>query len=244
MKPGISSKWIVGLIAIGFLSPTFGAEHEVKPEPAGDYVFLLHGLGRGAWSMKRLEWQLQKENYRVINVSYPSTRLSIQESANWLDNIVKEHASSCTGKIHFVTHSLGGIVVRQYLANRKLSGLGRVVMLAPPNQGSELAEKFRNNFLYRHFAGPSGQQLGVELGGLPARWPKLDYDVGVIAGNRSLNPLFSAWIPGRDDGKVSVQSTRLDGMRDFRVVHHTHTWLAWSRDVIGDTVRFLRTGQF
>jgi len=244
MKSCISSKWIVVLIAIGFWSPTFGSEDRAKQASTGDCVFLLHGLARGKWSMKRLEWQLQKEGYQVINVDYPSTRLSIQQSAEWLDNVVKQHTSSCTGKIHFVTHSLGGIVVRQYLANRKLSGLGRVVMLAPPNQGSELAQKFRKNFFYRHIAGPSGQQLGVGLDGLPARWPKLDYDVGVIAGNRSLNPLFSAWLPGRDDGKVSVQSTRLDGMRDFRIVHHTHTWLAWSKDVIGDTVQFLRTGQF
>lgn len=244
MKSNLINKCIVVLLTFSFLGSSFGAEEPARHSATGDCVVLLHGLGRGTWSMKRLEWQLQKQNYHVINISYPSTRLSIQEAAVWLDDAVKQRASSCTGKIHFVSHSLGGIILRQYLSNHKPSSIGRVVMLAPPNQGSELADKFKNNLLYRHFTGPSGQQLGVGLAGLPAQWSKVDYDLGVLAGDRSLNPLFSAWIPGRDDGKVSVQSTRLEGMRDFRVVHHTHTWMASSGEVIADTIQFLKSGNF
>jgi pimeloyl-ACP methyl ester carboxylesterase len=211
----------------------------------GDYVVLLHGLGRSPLSMKRLEWALEKENYRVINVAYPSTRVSIQDAANYrLAPVLKERTTDATVKIHFVTHSLGGIVLRQFLSNHRIENLGRVVMLAPPNQGSELAERLRNNFLYRLFTGPSGQQLGTSAGSVPKQLDLVDFELGVIAGDRSWNPLFSAWIPGADDGKVSVRSTEISGMRDFLVVHHSHTWMAWSGNVSSAVAQFLRTGCF
>src|SRR5947209_14030337 len=121
----------------------------------GDYVVLVHGLGRTAWSMKRLAWTLAAEGYRVINVSYPSTRLSIQDAADaWLAGLLQERASNRKAKIHFVTHSLGGIVLRQYLLEHQVENLGRVVMLAPPNHGSELADRLQHNFLYRRLTGP------------------------------------------------------------------------------------------
>jgi triacylglycerol lipase len=211
----------------------------------GDYVVLLHGLGRTPLSMKRLQWTLEKENFRVINVAYPSTRVSIQDAADhWLGEILSERTTNRTVNIHFVTHSLGGIVLRQYLSNHRIENLGRVVMLAPPNQGSELAERLRNNFLYRLATGPSGQQLGTSAGSVPKQLGPIDFQLGVIAGDRSLNPLFSAWIPGPDDGKVSVRSTEISGMRDFLVVHHSHTWMAWSGNVVSAVAQFLRTGRF
>ncbi len=212
---------------------------------AKDYVVLLHGLGRTSFSMKRLEWALKRQNYRVINPGYPSTRLSIQEIANgWLGDMLSRRITDHTVKIHFVTHSLGGIVLRQYLSEHKLENLGRVVMLAPPNQGSELADRLKGNCFYRCFTGPSGQQLGTDAFSTPKRLGPADFTLGVIAGDRSLNPLFSAWIPGSDDGKVSVRSTQMGGMQDFLVVHHSHTWLAWNRTVITAVVQFLKTGRF
>src|SRR5882724_4080594 len=219
---------------------------ETKLTAAGrDYVILLHGLGRTPLSMKRLEWTLRRENYRVINVAYPSTRISVQDAADhWLGDVLRQQTTDPAVKIHFVAHSLGGIVLRQYLTNHKIENLGRVVMLAPPNQGSELADRLRNNCLYQLTTGPAGQQLGTGDASVPKQLGPVDFELGVIAGDRSLNPLFSAWIPGPDDGKVSVRSTQIPGMQDFLVVHRTHTWMAWSRQLGGAVVQFLRDGCF
>lgn len=209
-----------------------------------DYVVLLHGLGRTPLSMKRIEWTLRKQNYRVINVSYPSTRVSIEDGADqWLDNVLKNQVADSSAKIHFVGHSLGGIVLRQYLTNHEIPHLGRVVMLAPPNHGSELAERLRNNCLYRLATGPAGQELGTSEGSVPYRLGPVDFELGVIAGDRSLNPLFSSWIPEPDDGKVSAESARMPGA-EFLLVHHSHTWMAWSARVNSAISQFLLTGHF
>lgn len=217
----------------------------MNPTPAKDYVILLHGLGRTPLSMKRLEWTLRRENYRVINLAYPSTRISVEDAADhWLGDVLRKQTTDKTVKIHFVAHSLGGIILRQYLSDHQIENLGRVVMLAPPNQGSELADRLRNNCLYRLATGPAGQELGTGDMSLPQKLAPPNFELGVIAGDRSLNPLFSAWIPGPDDGKVSVLSTQIPGMQDFLLVHRTHTWLAWSREVSGAVSQFLETGSF
>jgi pimeloyl-ACP methyl ester carboxylesterase len=217
---------------------------EAPPIRPGDCAVLVHGLGRTSWSMKRLDWALTKEGYRVINASYPSTRLSVQDAADdWLAGLLQERVD-LTAKIHFVTHSLGGIILRQYLSEHPIENLGRVVMLAPPNRGSELVDQLRHKPLYRLLTGPAGQQLGTEASSLPNRLGPATFDLGIIAGDRSLNPRFSAWIPGPDDGKVSVRSARLHGMQDFLIVHHSHTWMMWRSAVTGAVVRFLKCGRF
>jgi pimeloyl-ACP methyl ester carboxylesterase len=217
----------------------------INSAASNDYVILLHGLGRTPLSMKRLEWTLRRENYRVINLAYPSTRISVQDASNhWLGRVLCEQTTDPTVKIHFVAHSLGGIVLRQYLSNHQIKNLGRVVMLAPPNQGSELADRLRNNCLYKLTTGPAGQQLGTGDASVPLQLAPPNFDLGIIAGDRSLNPIFSACIPGPDDGKVSVRSTQISGMQDFLVVHRTHTWMAWSRQVSTAATIFLRSGYF
>ncbi len=222
-----------------------GAEPGGLQSNAGDYVVLLHGLGRTPLSMQRLEWTLKRQKYRVINPGYPSTRISIQDAADhWLGEILREQITDPAVKIHFATHSLGGIVLRQYLSNHKIENLGRVVMLAPPNQGSELADRLKGNCFYKFFTGPCGQQLGTDVSSVPKRLGPASFGLGIIAGDYSLNPLFSTWIPGPDDGKVSVRSTRIEGMQDFLVVHHSHTWMAWSKEVALAVAQFLKTGQF
>jgi pimeloyl-ACP methyl ester carboxylesterase len=178
-------------------------------------------------------------------VSYPSTRLSIQAAADeWLANLIPNATSDRTVKIHFVTHSLGGIVLRQYLLTHQLENLGRVVMLAPPNEGSELADRFRHNRLYKLLTGPAGHELGTDRGSVPNRLGPAAFELGIIAGDRSLNPVSSAWIPGPDDGKVAVRSTPLEGMKDFLLVHHSHTWMMWRTDVAASVARFLKCGYF
>jgi len=236
---------MVAVMALNFLKPAVdGAEIGLRPNSGGDYVVLIHGLGRTAWSMKRLEWTLERKHYRVINLSYPSTRLSIPAAAKRLEDVLNERISDRKARVHFVTHSLGGIVLRQYLLDHRPENLGRVVMLAPPNRGSELAVKLKSIWPCQFLLGPAGRRLGTDPGSVPRRLPPADFELGVIAGDRSLNPLFSAWIPGPDDGKVSVQSTRVEGMSDFLLVHHSHTWMTWNRDVVSATVQFLQAGRF
>jgi pimeloyl-ACP methyl ester carboxylesterase len=207
-------------------------------------VILLHGLGRTRWSFWRVEQALRHDGYHVINLTYPSREHAIGDLArDWLAPLIAAQLSA--PRLHFVTHSMGGILLRCYLRDHAIPNLGRVVMLAPPNAGSELADRLKPTWLYRTVNGPAGQELGTS--GLPVAlgpWPAGAGELGVIAGDRSLNPLFSSWLPGPDDGKVTVARARLDGMKDFVTVHASHTWLAWRGAVIAQIQAFLRCGRF
>ena len=215
------------------------------PSNHGDYVVLLHGLIRTSTAMKRLEWAFEDAGYRVINVTYPYTRHSIEDIADIsLAEVLKEQIQDPNAKVHFVTHSLGGIVLREYLANNQLPNLGRVVMIAPPNHGSELVDKFKNFPFFKFFTGPAGQQLGTDSNSIPQQLGPAHFELGVIAGDRTLNPFYSWFIPGPDDGKVSVASTRLEGMEDFLIVHSSHTYLPWRKQVVTACVQFVREGEF
>jgi pimeloyl-ACP methyl ester carboxylesterase len=222
------------------LLPAAAALHAEPPET----VILLHGLGRTRWSLWRVEQTLRHDGYQVINLTYPSRTQSVEALAqNWLAPLIA--AQSFAPRLHFVTHSLGGIMLRCYLRDHPVPNLGRVVMLAPPNRGSEVADRLRPTWFYRTVNGPAGQQLGTH--GLPrtlAPWPAGAGQLGIIAGDRSLNPLFSFWLPGPGDGKVTVASARLAGMTDFITVHTSHTWLAWRSEVLGQIEAFLRSGRF
>jgi pimeloyl-ACP methyl ester carboxylesterase len=209
-----------------------------------DTVILLHGLGRTRWSSWRVELALRHDGYKVVNVTYPSRSRSVEELArDCLAPLVAAQAAA--PRLHFVTHSMGGIVLRCYLRDHAVPNLGRVVMLAPPNAGSELADRLKPTWLYRTVNGPAGQELGTKgLAAALGAWPAGAGELGIIAGDRSLNPLFSAWLPGANDGKVTVASARLAGMTDFLTVHSSHTWLAWRGAVIGQIKAFLRAGKF
>lgn len=217
---------------------------------AADTVILLHGLGRSPLSMSRLAMALRAAGYEVRNIGYPSQRADLATLADSTLGPVFADASSSSAigsRVHIVTHSMGGILVRQYLRDHGVPpALGRVVMLAPPNQGSALVDRLRDWKLYRFVNGPAGVQLGAApdsapntLGPAPA-----GAEVGVIAGDRSLNPLFSAWLAGPDDGKVSVASTHLAGETAHVTVPHSHTWLMWRRPVLDEVRAFLRDGRF
>jgi len=218
---------------------------DAKPGPPQDVVVLLHGMGRTKLSMKRVEWALEDRGYRVVNLSYPSTRFCIEDLAEkHLRPALEKIQKSFPRRVHFVTHSLGGILLRQYLATHALTNLGRIVMLGPPNHGSEVTDKLRRWFFFRLLVGPSGHQLGTGADDLPRKLGPARFEVGIIAGDRSVNPLFSRLLPGSDDGKVTVASARLEGMSDFLVVHHSHTWMAWRRAVVRQVVGFLEKGKF
>lgn len=206
-----------------------------------DVVVLLHGLGRTPLSMLALSLAARHRGYRVINWHYRSTRHTIAEHA---DAFAREVAPSLEGapRVHFVTHSLGGIIVRQFFATHTLPNLGRVVMLAPPNGGSEVADVLQRSRFVACAVAPV-RELGTAS--VTTSLPAATFPVGVIAGSRSHIPLFSRWMQHvPNDGVVAVDRTRLAGMRDFLVLHRTHTMLPWSHDAIGETFRFLEEGRF
>jgi len=223
------------------------AEEAPKPGTRGTVV-LLHGLGLRSWAMARLAGALKADGYRVINLSYPSRTLPLDQLASdWLPAQLRAAQLQPTDRVNFVTHSMGGIVVRLYRRDHPADHLGRVVMLAPPNQGSEVVDQLNAFAPFRWFTGVNGRRLGTEATSLPntlGAWPAGAGELGVIAGDRSLNPVFSAWIPGPNDGKVAVARTRLEGMTDFIVVHHSHTWLQWCDDTFTQVRAFLQQGKF
>jgi triacylglycerol lipase len=211
----------------------------------GDYVVLLHGLGRTAISMKRLEWSFKGHGYRVINLTYPSRKFSIEHLTDvCLRRLLEEKIMDPSARVHFVTHSLGGIILRQYLANHHLENLGRIIMLAPPNHGSEIIDRLKANMLSRNFLSLSAQQLGTGANDVPQKLGPVHFECGIIACDRSLNPFLSCLLPGPNDGKVTVQSTKVEGMQDFLILHSTHTWLMWRERTLRQTLHFLETGHF
>ena len=242
MKPFL----LFAFITLSLFFPHSGFCKESQDRRArNECVILLHGLGRTEQSMAKIKTRLDKEGYQTVNYGYPSTEQNIQELA---DTHVSEAVNSCKKQspdtIHFVTHSLGGILVRQYLQNHSLSNCGRVVMLSPPNKGSEIAEKLRDTFLYKFITGPAGQQLGTSENSVPNTLSPMDVEVGIITGNRSFDPWFSFMIEGDDDGKVSVEHARLEEMNDFLVVESAHAFIMRNPEVIDQIVFYLMNGKF
>jgi triacylglycerol lipase len=232
---------------------------------SADTVVLLHGLGRTGWSMSQIAAALEREGYRVVNLTYPSRTVPLESlAAEWLPNQLKARGvalaernvegNDAPARVHFVTHSMGGILLRVWLRSGALpQNLGRVVMLAPPNAGSQVTDRLNTFPPYGWFTGVNGRRLGTRDTDLPRAlgpWPgATDHaarvgTLGIIAASRSLNPLFSAWLPGPDDGKVTVESTRLAGMSDHLVLPFTHTWMAWRVETARQIGIFLRDGRF
>ena len=213
---------------------------------AADCVILLHGLIRSASSMNPMQRALDEAGYITANIDYPSRDLTVEELAPIAVGAGLEacRAAADVERIHFVTHSLGGILVRQFLSTGESPELGRVVMIGPPNQGSAAVDELGGVPGFDWLNGPAGRQLGKGDDSVPLQLGPADFELGVIAGNRTIDPLTSAVLDNPDDGRVSVEDTRLDGMADFVVVEHSHAFMMRMRKTIELTVNFLQTGSF
>jgi triacylglycerol esterase/lipase EstA (alpha/beta hydrolase family) len=182
----------------------------------------------------------------TLNLDYPSRRKALEPLADDLHEAISRFADGSKGSIHFVGHSMGGLLARVYIAKYRPERLGRVVMLGTPNGGSEIADRLKNFFAYRTYFGPAGQQLVTQRNAATdAILPRIDYPVGVIAGNRSVYPIASALLlPRPNDGRVSVENTGLDGMTDHIVIGASHPWMVRNRLAIEQTIAFLLDGRF
>ena len=215
----------------------------LPPTQATECAVLLHGLARTSSSMNKMAVAFAEAGYTASNLDYPSRKHPVEQLASLA---LEAGMLQCPpgSVIHFVTHSLGGILVRYYLEQDNIPNLGRVVMLAPPNQGSEVVDKLRYFPGFKMFNGPAGMQLGTGEDSIPSQLGPVDFELGIIAGSKTFNPLLSLYLKNPDDGKVSVENTKVEGMTDFIVVPRRHPFIMKSPDVIAQTLSFIKTGQF
>ncbi len=217
----------------------------VPAADSSECVVLLHGLNRSWRAMGTMADALQEAGFTTANVDYPSQAGPIEELAPLsVGTGVAECRSTGATRIHFVTHSIGGILLRYQHQQEPITELGRVVMLGPPNQGSEIVDILRDWPGMEAISGAAGMQLGTGKDSIPSQLGPVDFELGVIAGTGTINLLASALLPNPDDGKVSVAATRVDGMDDFLVVRNSHRYITRAAVVLRNTVSFLKTGRF
>ena len=207
-----------------------------------EVIVLLHGLGRNKASMWLLASRLEEAGYYVQRVGYSSLHQNPDEILKDISSQINQCCQNHTQSVHFVGHSLGGLMVRAYLENNKVDKLGRVVLLGTPNKGAEAADHFSNSWLL-DILGPTAKALGTDDNSFPSSLKPPYYPVGIIAGEIDSN-IYDSVIPGKDDGTVSVEATKIDGMTDFIIIETGHSRMRYSREVADQTIEFIKNGVF
>ncbi len=209
----------------------------------GDYVVILHGIARSNKHIQKLAIYLQKDGFDVINLNYPSTTYKIEDLTEIINKEISERVTE-EKPIHFIGYSMGGLMVRALIHRYNYKNLGKVVQLAPPNQGSEVADFVKNFWSYKKIYGPAGQQLIANQNAVKHLFGEVNYELGIIAGNTTIDPISSVIIPGENDGKVAVERTKLEGTKDHIVVSASHTFFPSNKEVQNQTLHFLKNGNF
>lgn len=213
---------------------------------SGDYVILLHGLNRSSRSLSKLANTLAEEGYQVINFSYPSRKYDIDALASlFLGNLIKKYCLNKKKKIHFVTHSLGGIIVRKYLQDTPIINIGRTVMITPPNHGTKLIDFLKQIPVLNWILGRAGKQLSSDTSSYVNKLhKKVNFDAGIIAGSQSYNPISYFLLDSKNDGTITVSSTKITGMKDFIEIKTGHFFAPNNDEVIKNAVNFINYGFF
>lgn len=246
MKLKTKSSKLVGLLLLltVVLLMSVSPVQSFFDEDPGDkeVVVLLHGLARSNAAMWVLNLRLQKAGFHVEQIGYSSLNSTPQQIIVNVTSQINECCRDLGNRVHFVGHSLGGLLIRAYLQDNRVNNLGRVVLLGTPNQGTALADYFSDKW-WAQFAGPTAMSLGTDENSLPNSLAAPNYPVGVIAGVIK-NDMNDKLLPGMDDGLVSIEATKLPGMQDFIVISTGHAMMRYNEEVAEQTVRFLRKGKF
>jgi len=232
------------LVLFIFVSSCVCANQTIPAPSAGgnDVVYLLHGLGRSKFAMWVLASRLEDAGFSVNNIGYPSINKTPQEI---LKNISEQINSSLPEKgqtVHFVGHSLGGLLIRAYLEKTNIRNLGKVVLIGTPNRGTTLVDNYKDSW-WMQMLGPAALSLSTDGNSFPNSIAKPYYPVGIIAGIYGDNDNEDV-LPGEDDGLVPLESTKIDGMTDFISIESSHYMMRYSREVADQTILFLRHGRF
>lgn len=236
--------FIFMVFSISGCSNTFQYHWEYPDKHKDECVVLVHGLRANSSFMEELENALVDSGYRVLSVDYPSSQYKIQALADTAIGTALMMCGSCCDTVHFIGHSMGNTLIHYYLQKTRPGKVHRIVMIAPVNQGTELINRLEWIPGFATLNSPAGMQLGCGPDRFLQSLSPLPHDIGIIAGNRTINPIASLIIPGKDDGRVSIEHTKMQGMDDFILVPSNHHWIVKKDSTVRSALRFIQHGHF